>query len=222
MTNWTVIVAVVSSIGGLLLIISIFMCVFFIVTKWRRYSKDTKPRMSRQQFSIPRAHIPTLGTGPRGLHPFDDFSLDDSSDEQFVDASDSFPSNSSTTYNTTYRPNGKRPEANFGIFDELESRIPFSKGNIPRPQMLNMLGTLNSLSSDEPSGTTSSFSDLRNIDETESVTDMVHDMTKEDDIEDEFVEALNPNLKIPRLATDPELTPRGWFSVCLINKNIFS
>ena len=217
--NWTVIVAVVSAIAGLLLIISIVMCVFYICTKRRQSSATMKTSISRQQFTIPRAHIPTMGTGTRGLTTWDGFSLDNTYDEQFVDASDSFPSSSNTSYNTTYRTNAGRPEADFGIFDELENRIPIPKGHIPRPQMIDMLGTLNSIPAqdqfDDPSGGTSIFSDSRDLDEIELVTDMVADMTKDDDMDDEFVEAMNPNLAIPRLALEPEMKSSGWFSVSL-------
>ncbi|CAF1399835.1 unnamed protein product, partial [Adineta steineri] len=110
--------------------------------------------------------------------------------------------------------------ADFGIFDELENRIPIPRNNnIPRVQMSNMMGTLNSLPGherfDDPSGAASIFSDIRDPDDVELVTDMVDDMTKDDDIEDEFVEALNPNLSIPRLNPQSERQPAGWFSVCL-------
>ena len=218
-TNWTIIVAVVSAVAGLLLILSIAMCIFFILKKRNQSSTETNPTIKRPQFTIPRAHMPTMGTGSRTLNAWDGFSLDNTYDEQFVDASDSFPSSSTTTYNTTYRTDGTRAEADFGIFDELENRIPISRGHIPRPQMANLLGTLNSLPThelfDEPSRTASPFSDARDVDEIELVTDMLDDMMKDDDMEDEFVEALNPNLSIPRLALQPEEKPSGWFSVCL-------
>ncbi|CAF1580921.1 unnamed protein product, partial [Adineta ricciae] len=217
-TNWTVIVAVVSAIAGLLLIIALAMCVFYFIKNRQPSDRDVKVPVQRPQFVIPRAHIPTMGTGSRALNTWDAFSLDNTYDEQYVDASDSFPSSSSTTYNTTYRANGQRPEADFGIFDELENRIPMSKGHIPRPQMVNILGTLNSLPSnerfDEPSGAESTFSDSRELEDIELVTDMLEDMTKDDDMEDEFVEALNPNLAIPRLALQPENHSSGWFPVC--------
>jgi len=221
-TNWTIIVAVVSAIAGLLLIISLGMCVFYCITKRRESSQITQPKISRQQFTIPRAHIPTMGTVSRGLNSWDGFSLDNTYDEQYVDASDSFPSSSTTTYNTTYRTNEHRPEADFGIFDELENRIPISRGHIPRPQMVDMLGTLNSLPSheqfDDPSGGNSTFSDFHDLDEIELVTDMLDDMTRHDDMGDEFVEALNPNLAIPRVASEPDMQSSGWFSVSLTNK----
>lgn len=219
-TNWTVIVAVVSAIAGLLLIISLVMCLFYCITKRRQSVPITKPSYTRQQFTIPRAHVPTMGTGSRGLNTWDDFSLDNTHDEQYVDASDSFPSSSSTSYNTTYRSNVHRPEADFGIFDELENRIPIPRGHIPRPQMVDMLGTLNSLPSlerfDDPTGDTSSFSDSRDVDDIELVTDMLDDMTRHDNIEDEFVEALNPNLAIPRLTAESEMKSSGWLSVSFI------
>ncbi|UJR15672.1 hypothetical protein I4U23_002606 [Adineta vaga] len=214
-TNWTVIVAVVSAIAGLLFIISIAMCVFYCVKKRQPSETEMKTPVQRPQFVLPRVHIPTMGTGSRALNAWDGFSLDNTYDEQYVDASDSFPSSSSTTYNTTYHTNGQHPEADFGIFDELENRIPMSKGHIPRPQMVNILGTLNSLPSqerfDEPSGDENTISDFRDIDDIELVTDMLDDMTKDDDVDDEFVEALNPNLSIPRLALHPETQPSGWF-----------
>jgi hypothetical protein len=194
------------------------MCIFYCISKRRQSSTITKPIINRQQFTIPRAHVPTMGTGTRGLNSWDGFSLDNTLDEQYVDASDSFPSSSTTTYNTTYRTNGNRPEADFGIFDELENRIPLSRGHIPRPQMFDMLGTLNSLPThdqfDDHSVVTSTFSDSRDLDDIELVTDMLDAMTKDDDIEDEFVEALNPNLAIPRLNLEPEAKSSGWFSVC--------
>ncbi|CAF1395353.1 unnamed protein product [Rotaria sordida] len=214
--NWTIIIAVISAVAGLLLIISIAMCIFFIIKQ--RNIPSTKPELpsTRQQFTIPRAHIPTMGTGNRDLNRLDDFSLDNTHDEPYVDASDSLPSSTNTTYNTTYRATGNRPEADFGIFDELENRIPLSKGQIPRPQMANMMGTLNSLPAHErfdgPLGEASTFSDSRELDDIELVTDMVDDMTKDDDMEDEFVEALNPNLVMPRLALQPEMKSSGWFS----------
>jgi hypothetical protein len=191
------------------------MVIYFLVTKCRRLSVEKNPRMARQQFSIPRAHIPTMGAGSRGLKPFDDFSLDDTIDDQFVDASDSFTPSSTMTYTSAYNPNARRPKADFGIFDDLERRMPLPKGHIPRAQMSNMLETLNSLPPDEPDGTISSFTDSQDIDEIELVTDILDDMTRKDNDEDEFVEALNPNLAIPRLAAAPQLSSTGWLSVCL-------
>lgn len=221
-SNWTVVVAVVSAVAGLLLIIAIAMCIFYICMKRRQPTATAKAPINRQQFTIPRAHVPTMGTGVQGLRSWDGFSLDNTYDEQFVDASDSFPSSSNTSYNTTYRTQGARPEADFGIFDELENRISMPKGHIPRPRMTEMLGTLNSFPSqdqfDEPSGDTSIFSDSRDLDEIELVTDMVADMTKDDDVDDEFVEAMNPNLAIPRLALQPEMKSSGWFSVSVLQQ----
>ncbi|CAF3404455.1 unnamed protein product [Rotaria sp. Silwood1] len=211
--NWTIIIACVSAVAGLFLIVSIVMCVFFCIKQRNTPATGIKSLPNRQQFTIPRAHFPTVGTISPNL--LDDFSLDNTNDESYVDASDSLPSSSNTTYNTTYRANGNRPEADFGIFDELENRIPLSKGQIPRPQMLDMMGTLNSLPAQErfdgPSGAASTFSDSRDLDDIEFVTDMVDDMTKDDDMEDEFVEALNPNLAMPRSALRPEMKSSGWF-----------
>lgn len=198
------------------------MCLFYIITKCRQASSSSslsksQSKVTRQQFTIPRAHMPSMGTGARAFGSWDGFSLDNTYDEQYLDASDTLPSSTSTTYNTTYRTNGPRTEADFGIFDDLENRIPMSKGQIPRPQMADMLGTLNSIPTndqfDNISGVSSMFTDSRDLNEIELVTDMLDDMTKDDDLNDEFVEALNPNITIPRLNIEPQGRSNGWFSV---------
>ena len=211
----TVVIAIISSVAGLLLIISLAMCIFFMVQRRRR----TPPASSHQKFVLPRAHLPTLGTVNRNFTDLDTFSLGQTYDDQFVDASDSISSSANTTYNATYRTNGTSPEADFGIFDELESRIPISRGHIPRPQMIDMLGTLNSLPSqirfDEPSGAAppNPFSDSHDLDDVELVTDMLEDMTRDDETQDDFVEALNPNFILPRLVLPPEERSSKWLTV---------
>ena len=82
--------------------------------------------------------------------------------------------------------------------------------------MVGMSGTLNSFAPDrmdDPSGAASTFSDLNDLGETEFVTDMLDDMTKDDDIDDEFVEALNPNLVMPRISEQSARKSTGWFPV---------
>ncbi|CAF1938120.1 unnamed protein product [Rotaria magnacalcarata] len=207
--SWTIIVAVVSAVAGLLLIISLVMCIFFCKKRHEASAKVPTSITNRPYFTIPRAHIPTLGNAPI-------FTLDNSNDESYTDAPDSIPSSSNTTYNVTYRTNGgDLPEANFSIFDALENGINSSKGHIPRPHMIGMLDTLNSLPPHEHFGglseAQSTFSDSQDINDIELVTDMLDDMTKDDDMEDEFVEALNPNLALPRSALQPETKPSGWF-----------
>ncbi|CAF0960619.1 unnamed protein product [Rotaria magnacalcarata] len=207
--SWTIIVAVVSAVAGLLLIISLVMCIFFCKKRHEASAKVPTSITNRPYFTIPRAHIPTLGKAPI-------FTLDNSNDESYTDAPDSIPSSSNTTYNVTYRTNGgDLPEANFSIFDALENGINSSKGHIPRPHMIGMLDTLNSLPPHEHFGglseAQSTFSDSQDINDIELVTDMLDDMTKDDDMEDEFVEALNPNLALPRSALQPETKPSGWF-----------
>ncbi|CAF1679773.1 unnamed protein product [Rotaria magnacalcarata] len=207
--SWTIIVAVVSAVAGLLLIISLVMCIFFCKKRHEASAKVPTSITNRPYFTIPRAHIPTSGKAPI-------FTLDNSNDESYTDAPDSIPSSSNTTYNVTYRTNGgDLPEANFSIFDALENGINSSKGHIPRPHMIGMLDTLNSLPPHEHFGglseAQSTFSDSQDINDIELVTDMLDDMTKDDDMEDEFVEALNPNLALPRSALQPETKPSGWF-----------
>ncbi|CAM4894699.1 unnamed protein product [Rotaria socialis] len=207
--SWTIIVAVVSAVAGLLLIISLAMCIFFCKKRHETSPKVPATTKNRPYFTIPRVHLPTLGSGPI-------FTLDNTNDGSYTDGADSIPSNSNTTYNATYRTNGgDPPEPNFSIFDALENGINSSKGHIPRPHMIGMLDTLNSFPPQEQFGglseAQSTFSDSQDIDDIELVTDMLDDMTKDDDMEDEFVEALNPNLALPRSALQPETKPSGWF-----------
>lgn len=210
--SWTIIVAVVSAVAGLFLMISIVMCVFFCIKRRGTSPKASKP--TRQTFTIPRVHIPT-----GALHGIeDDFNLDNTMDDSYVDAPESIASGVNTTYNATYREPENRPEADFGIFDALENRIKSSKGFIPRPQMQSMMGTFSSFPADDirfggPSELASIQSDTQDINDAELVTDMLDDMTKDDDMEDEFVEALNPNIVMPGSALQPEKKPSGWFSV---------
>jgi hypothetical protein len=168
-------------------------------------SRPTKQETTRVPFIIPRAHMPTLGTGG------DIFSLDNRRGGPYSEASDSNISSPTLTN----RPDDIHLAPNFDIFDDLERRRPPSQNIILRPQMDNMLNTLNSLPravDDDPAGTYSEG--LNDLDEVVFVTDMLEDMTKDDEVPDEFVEALNPNLAIPRSTGQPETKPSGWFSVC--------
>ena len=218
-TFWTVIVAIVSAIAGILLITSIVLCACFIIKRRRTkaLTKDAQPN-DRQDFHIPRAHMPTLATRGLRLDDWDGFSLDQTDEGQNRDSLDTTDSSSTTTYNATYRTNATHPEADFGIFDALERQIPMAKGHIPRPQMDDMLGTLNSLPSPDPleetlAGNVNRFSDSRDLNEIELVTDMLDDMTRDDILDDDFIEALNPNLAIPRTALEPERKSSSWFPV---------
>jgi hypothetical protein len=80
--------------------------------------------------------------------------------------------------------------------------------------MTGMAGTFGSFPRDQMhdrSGATSTFSDSNELDENELVTDMLDDMTKDDNLEEDFVEAVNPNLIIPRAALKPDIKSSGWF-----------
>jgi hypothetical protein len=142
----------------------------------------------------------------------DGFSINTFND-RYPDPSDSYPSSASTTYNPTYPTNATTEEPVFGIFDDLERhRPPIGRRFLPHEHMVGMAGTLSSFPSrqiDDPT----SFSDSNEIDEIEFVTDMVDDMTKDDDVEDDFVEAINPNIIIPRAAVQPARGSFGWFSI---------
>jgi hypothetical protein len=156
-----------------------------------------------------------MGTVGQENSGWDGFSIT-TNDDRYNNGFDTYPSNSSITYNPTYDPNETPEEPVFGIFDDLEKYRPFARGSIPRAQMIDMAGTLNSFPNDlidDPSGA-STFSDSNEIGETELVTDMLEEMTKDDNMLDDFVEAVNPNLIIPRAVPKQEVKPSGWLSVC--------
>ncbi|CAF3044095.1 unnamed protein product [Rotaria sp. Silwood2] len=146
--------------------------------------KETKQSTNTRQFTIPRAYLPTMGTTSQGAIGFTDLSHN---------ANHTYPSNSTTIYNPIYRTN------------EDSQHTSLSSSSIPQTQMLGIADTLNSFPRDlihNPSGTTSLVSDSNDIDEIEFTTDMLHDMIKDDDnMEDDFIEAINPNVIIPRSIT---------------------
>jgi hypothetical protein len=145
---------------------------------------------------------------------WDGFSLN-TNDDRYNDASNTYPTRSSTTYNPTYLANEPAEEPVFDIFDDLEKHRPLARGAMPQGHMAGMTGTFSSFprdQMDDPSGATSTFSG--DLDETELVTDMLDDMTKNDYLQNDFVEAHNPNLKIPRAALKSDIKVSGWLSVC--------
>lgn len=115
------------------------------------------------------------------------------SDEWYNEGSDSNPSNSTTIYNPTYRTTDLLDETNFGFFDDLERYGPIGRQPIP-PTEMNV------------------FSNSNDEGEIEFVTDMVEEMTKDDDLPDDFIEALNFNLVIPRANIPLHQESSGWFS----------
>ena len=132
---------------------------------------------------------------------------------------DSHQSSSTTTYNPTYFSQQPRQEPNLSIFDDLERRRAMGRQPLPIRQMNNISGTLNSFPPhqiDDRFGITNSFSDSYDLNEIELVTDMVEDMTRDDDIDDTFIEALNPNIENMQSG----INSPGWFSVSN-KKNFF-
>lgn len=169
----------------------------------------------RDSYYIPRVHMPTLGTMARTNQYTDGFSIT-TNDNQYNDESGSYPSSSSTTHNPTYRSNTALQQPIFDIFNGLDQQRALGRHPIPPKQMHGMSGTLNSFPPnpfDDTIGRSSSYQSPRELDEIEFVTDMVDDMTRDDDIEDGFIEALNPNVIIPSTTRTQTTDNRGWFSV---------
>ncbi|CAF3894012.1 unnamed protein product [Adineta steineri] len=204
--KWIIIVGVLSAVAGLLLIMACFVCIVRIISTTRsRSSRKTRPSIGHGSYYIPRAHVPTMGTGGQDIFSWDGFSLS-TNDERYNDTSNSYQSSSTTTYNPTYRIGEMSDEADFTLFDNLENLTSLAKSSIPRGQMIGMTGTLNSFPREQIiENLTGTFIDSNELDETILVTDMLEDMTKDDYRTDDFLEACNPYLIIPRATIRPEV-----------------
>lgn len=145
------------------------MRIFFV------FPREIRLSTSRPAYVIPRVHLPSAGTVGHDISFPDVFSLP-ALDERYNETSDS---NSTTIYDPSYRTHDVQDEANFGIFDDLERSGPMGRRRRLQMEM-------------------SSFSDADDNNDTELVTEMVDDMTKNDDLSDDFIEAMNFNLVIPR------------------------
>lgn len=179
-----------------------------------RFASAKKTAGESKKTIIPRVHPPGMAMTGHDLVAWDGFSLGDTYNADYTDNPESQISSSSSAGNTTYRTTGTHVQPDFRLFDDLERRTRLPGGNIPRRQSANMLGTLNSLPVD-PSGANNTFSDVRDLDEIELVTDMLDDMTKGDDFDDDFTEAFNPYFSVPRATTAErsQTGPPGWFSM---------
>jgi len=216
-TIFTVIIAIVSSAAGLLGLITLGLVCSYCISRRRRLKTKAAQELAKNRpFVLPRIHPPALGTVGRMISDPDDFSsIGDP--EYNVDETNTQVSREpslSTTYNATYRTDTtqRAPTDFLPFFEDLERRTGINSGNMPAKLTADMLGTLNSLPADlaqQPN----TFGDSRDLDEIELVTDMLDDMTKDDEIDDDFIEALNPNLAIPRATSqDEEDSSSGWFT----------
>ena len=149
-----------------------------------------------------------MGTHGQDIMNWDGFTFD-TNNARHNETWDTYPSSSSTTYNPTYRIDEGPETADFTLFDNLEART-----TIPSRQMMGMTGTLNSFPRDRIETPIGAFLDSNDLDETELITDMLEDMTKDDDLADEFIEAYNPYLSIPRTTTQRETDTPSKPSVC--------
>ncbi|CAF1151504.1 unnamed protein product [Rotaria sp. Silwood1] len=188
--TWIIIVAVISAVAGLLLLISLSMCIFYIIGKRSRSkNKETKQSTGSKKLTIPRVRPPTMGTTSKNTVGLTDSSRA-KNDEQTNDTSDTNSSDSTTTHNPIYHRN------------ENSQHTSLARGSIPQKQMHGMANTLNSIPrdpKDDSSGTANLFPDSHDINEIEFTTDLLDDMIKDDDnIEDDFIEAINPNIVIPK------------------------
>ena len=169
----------------------------------------------RDSYYIPRAHMPTMGTMAQNNRYSDGFSITTNDNQNNDESGGSYPSRSSTTHNPAYHSYTSHQQPIFDIFTDLERQRAVGRRSIPSKQMRDMSSTLNSFPPnpfDDTIGRTNSYHRPRDVNEIEFVTDMLDDMTRDDDIEDGFIEALNPNVIVPTTTTS-QANNRGWFSV---------
>lgn len=171
-------------------------------------------------YTLPRIHIPPPVT--RGLSDDDDIFTIGEPEYQGDEPNthNSREPSLSTSYNATYRTDTipRAPDDFLPFFESLEQQTRLNGGRIPAQRSADMLGTLNSLPPDLAPAP-DAFSDARDLDEIEFVTEMLDDMTKDDLLDDDFIEAMNPNVAIPRASPSlqNESQSSGWFSVRFSN-----
>ncbi|CAF0765818.1 unnamed protein product, partial [Didymodactylos carnosus] len=191
-TNWTVLLGVVSGIAGLLLAISLCMCAYFIYQKRRR--PTTKTVVSRSIWTIPRVKLPTLGS----MVPFDDigFTYNEGNSDDGSTHDLQIEESISSTYRATYDSEQTLKSIDSQFFKDLEN-ITSLRTSRPRPQISSTIDTLNSIPVNSDMST-NVLEDFDELSESEFITDLMDDMIK-NDINDDFTEALNPHLAIPRV-----------------------
>ncbi|CAF3944032.1 unnamed protein product, partial [Rotaria magnacalcarata] len=194
--HWPIIVGVISGIAGLLLIICISICIYYKTQK-NRHSKNRqiKAKHSRRKFTIFRELPTTIGvtdqdsTGGTNLIRIDN-------GEEHTDTSDINLSGSSSNSNPIHRRN----DASEKCYESKE-RTSLPSSPIPPTQVLTTADISNSFPSDATNNPRkranmhSAYNDL-DTDTIEFSTDLLRDMIQYDDMNDEFLEAVNHNIVI--------------------------
>ncbi|CAF0844770.1 unnamed protein product [Didymodactylos carnosus] len=194
-TNWPLIIGIISGIAGLVLIT--VLCMFFIFRQKTSY---------RPIWRIPRAKLPTVGSMiPLDKEGFTNIERD--SDNESSNLSAQQPT--SSTYRTMDDSKQTMGTIDSEFFKNLEN-ISLMNNSIPRSQISFTIDTLNNLPV-KNNITSDTFSDFDDFGEIEFIANMLDDMTKNDNQNDEFVEALNPIFAIPRANLTPK--PTKLFSV---------
>ncbi|CAF0794424.1 unnamed protein product [Didymodactylos carnosus] len=161
----------------------------------------------KRTWHLPRAKLPTLGL-MAVVHRSDFDSIESNNENNCRPSNLLAEQLSSSSYRTTYNCEQPPGSIDSEFFKKLEN-ITSIRSSIPRPQISSTIDTLNSLQ--VRSDNSDSFSGFDELDEIEFVSNMMNDLTKDDNINDDLIEALNPHFAIPR--ANPVLKPTGLFSV---------
>ncbi|CAF3508982.1 unnamed protein product [Rotaria socialis] len=194
LSHWPIIVGVISGVAGLLLIICISLCIYY-KTRKNRLSKNRhiKAKNSSRKFTIARELPMTMGvTGQDSNDGTNLIRIDNG--EQHTDASDINLFDPSSNYNPIHRRNDASEK-----YYQPNERASLPSSLIPPTQVLTTADISNSFPSDatnNPHGRTNMHSVYNDLD-TDSIefnTDLLSYMIKDDDMDNEFIEAVHPNI----------------------------
>ncbi|CAF3617914.1 unnamed protein product [Rotaria socialis] len=189
--SWVpIIVGILAGLAGLFFAMT--CCLWFLAGYRRRRNHDKDDVLIFRRWHLPRAHVPTP--------------VSNENNPDYMNSAMSTPSSSRTYSN----PDQTSP-ADSTFFKELDQKMGENlRATIARPNTSAMLASL-------PSDTISLTSSFDPIDELDSIIDnedlnvTFHDPLNDLFDDDDMLEAINPNVMLPRPIVDSK--PSGLFSV---------
>ncbi|CAF3368046.1 unnamed protein product [Rotaria socialis] len=189
--SWVpIIVGILAGLAGLFFAMT--CCLWFVAGYRRRRNHDKDDVLIFRRWHLPRAHVPTP--------------VSNENNPDYMNSAMSTPSSSRTYSN----PDQTSP-ADSTFFKELDQKMGENlRATIARPNTSAMLASL-------PSDTISLTSSFDPIDELDSIIDnedlnvTFHDPLNDLFDDDDMLEAINPNVMLPRPIVDSK--PSGLFSV---------
>ncbi|CAF4877663.1 unnamed protein product, partial [Rotaria socialis] len=188
--SWVpIIVGILAGLAGLFFAMT--CCLWFVAGYRRRRNHDKDDVLIFRRWHLPRAHVPTP--------------VSNENNPDYMNSAMSTPSSSRTYSN----PDQTSP-ADSTFFKELDQKMGENlRATIARPNTSAMLASL-------PSDTISLTSSFDPIDELDSIIDnedlnvTFHDPLNDLFDDDDMLEAINPNVMLPRPIVDSK--PSGLFS----------